>query len=130
MPRDAVIICGTPRSGSTLLCNALWETELCGRPEEFFGERRIRFNTEDWAVRSPGQYVKHMLESTTTPNGVFSIKVHWHHMSPLRTHLQPPNQPWRGRQENPFVYLAPRVHSSSSSAGATRFVKRCRTTEQ
>ena len=109
MPRDAVIICGTPRSGSSLLCGALRATRLCGRADEFFERQTLRENTEEWSVRNRRQYVKQMLD-TTTPNGVFSIKVHWHHMNNLRAHLQPRERPWRRRQQNPFVYLAPRLH--------------------
>ena len=33
---DSYIICATPRSGSTLLCDLLTETRIAGRPDSFF----------------------------------------------------------------------------------------------
>ena len=35
-PRMSYLICATPRSGSTLLCDALWRTGIAGRPAEHF----------------------------------------------------------------------------------------------
>jgi trehalose 2-sulfotransferase len=35
-PILSYLVCATPRSGSTLLCHALEETGLAGRPEEYF----------------------------------------------------------------------------------------------
>src|SRR4051794_6151624 len=34
------LVCATPRSGSTLLCRALTQTGIAGRPEEYFEARR------------------------------------------------------------------------------------------
>ena len=35
-PERSYIVCATPRSGSTLVCHALAETGVAGRPEEYF----------------------------------------------------------------------------------------------
>lgn len=35
-PQSSYIVCATPRSGSTLVCHALEETGVAGRPEEYF----------------------------------------------------------------------------------------------
>ncbi len=35
-PQRSYIVCATPRSGSTLVCHALEETGVAGRPEEYF----------------------------------------------------------------------------------------------
>lgn len=35
-PQRSYLVCATPRSGSTLVCNALSETGVAGRPEEYF----------------------------------------------------------------------------------------------
>jgi LPS sulfotransferase NodH len=35
-PDRSYIVCATPRSGSTLVCHALTETGVAGRPEEYF----------------------------------------------------------------------------------------------
>ncbi|HET6997487.1 MAG TPA: Stf0 family sulfotransferase [Solirubrobacterales bacterium] len=36
LPKRSYIVCATPRSGSTLVCHALEETGVAGRPEEYF----------------------------------------------------------------------------------------------
>src|ERR1700709_1274555 len=35
-PDRSYLVCATPRSGSTLVCHALGETGVAGRPEEYF----------------------------------------------------------------------------------------------
>jgi LPS sulfotransferase NodH len=35
-PKRSYLVCATPRSGSTLVCHALEETGVAGRPEEYF----------------------------------------------------------------------------------------------
>jgi trehalose 2-sulfotransferase len=35
-PQRSYIVCATPRSGSTLVCHALTDTGVAGRPEEYF----------------------------------------------------------------------------------------------
>jgi LPS sulfotransferase NodH len=35
-PQRSYLVCATPRSGSTLVCHALSETRVAGRPEEYF----------------------------------------------------------------------------------------------
>ena len=35
-PDRSYLVCATPRSGSTLVCHALEETSVAGRPEEYF----------------------------------------------------------------------------------------------
>jgi LPS sulfotransferase NodH len=35
-PKHSYLVCATPRSGSTLVCQALKETGVAGRPEEYF----------------------------------------------------------------------------------------------
>src|SRR3954468_893216 len=39
-PDRSYLVCATPRSGSTLLCRALAQTGVAGRPEEYFEARR------------------------------------------------------------------------------------------
>ena len=43
---DGYIICGTPRTGSTLLCNLLTSTKTAGNPDSFFGRKSM----SDWAA--------------------------------------------------------------------------------
>lgn len=43
----AYVICATPRSGTTLLCDLLADTGVAGRPDSFFRHQSIR----EWAQR-------------------------------------------------------------------------------
>jgi LPS sulfotransferase NodH len=36
VPRRSYLVCATPRSGSTLLCETLEQTGIAGRPREYF----------------------------------------------------------------------------------------------
>src|SRR4028118_2171875 len=37
-PPRSYVLCGTPRTGSTLLCSLLYSTGVLGRPESYFRE--------------------------------------------------------------------------------------------
>ncbi len=52
-PERSYLVCATPRSGSTLVCQALKETGVAGRPEEYFEALR---NTG--RPRRPEEYFK------------------------------------------------------------------------
>ncbi|MBN9219100.1 MAG: Stf0 sulfotransferase family protein [Mesorhizobium sp.] len=47
---DAYIICGTPRTGSTLLCNLLASTKRTGNPHSFYRRQDILEWAEDWGL--------------------------------------------------------------------------------
>ena len=102
-PSRAYIVCATPRSGSTLLCEALRSSGVAGiptehfealrhsgvprRPREYFlgsGDDSILelLGAEDRAERHPlwsaddyRPYLEWALEQGTTPNGVFGTKL-------------------------------------------------------
>jgi trehalose 2-sulfotransferase len=107
------LVCATPRSGSTLLCEALKATGRAGRPEEYFeavpstgvpreprdylaglddaeAHRLIegaRPRAPDYSdVRGVRRYDEHLARVRdwgTTPNGVFGAKVMWAHLVDL-----------------------------------------------
>lgn len=89
------MICGTPRSGSTLLCALLDSTGVAGHPESYFR----RPGEENWARRwgidvSPDgtfdfpAYVRAALAVGSTPNGVFAARVMWGTMTELAGRLR------------------------------------------
>ncbi|WP_281966805.1 Stf0 family sulfotransferase [Roseovarius nanhaiticus] len=47
---DSYIICGTPRTGSTLLCDLLASTQVAGNPDSFFMKDVDPFWAERWAL--------------------------------------------------------------------------------
>lgn len=69
------IICTTPRSGSTLLCEALRNTGIAGNPDEYL--RRwldlIRYNSE--VPRH--NFLEERIEEHSGANGVFGFKTMW-----------------------------------------------------
>jgi trehalose 2-sulfotransferase len=58
MPERSYLVCATPRSGSTLLCEALESTGVAGRPREYFEQLKEtgvprRPREYFWGLRSP-----------------------------------------------------------------------------
>lgn len=45
---DSYIICGTPRTGSTLLCNLLASTKAAGHPDSFYGRKFMPAWAAEW----------------------------------------------------------------------------------
>jgi len=79
-PHTCYLICATPRSGSTLLCEALKNTGLAGQPEEYFHPYMQAFWKEFWGTSSYSDYVARVIREGMTSNGVFGTKVMWDHL--------------------------------------------------
>jgi LPS sulfotransferase NodH len=90
LPALSYLVCTEPRSGSTLLCDALASTGIAGRPDEYFVPgssdaesywmRRLRIIDE-------ADYVDAVIREATTPNRVFGVKVHWAQAEVFRSRL-------------------------------------------
>lgn len=52
---NAYIICGTPRTGSTLLCDLLTSTKKTGAPHSFYRRQDILEWAEEWHLPAPGK---------------------------------------------------------------------------
>ncbi|MGX5840400.1 Stf0 family sulfotransferase [Mesorhizobium sp. ArgA1] len=50
---DGYIICGTPRTGSTLLCGLLASTKTAGDPHSFYRRQNIAEWAEEWHLPHP-----------------------------------------------------------------------------
>lgn len=85
------IICAVPRSGSWLLSDLLEQTELAGRPDEYFRpDYRVQW-ASDWGIAPTGPYgrfVREALDRTSTANGVFGVKMHWYQFEWLAKQLR------------------------------------------
>lgn len=53
MKFNAYIICGTPRTGSTLLCDLLASTKRAGNPNSFYGRKFLAWWAGQWNLPSP-----------------------------------------------------------------------------
>ncbi|MDQ3102874.1 MAG: Stf0 sulfotransferase family protein, partial [Actinomycetota bacterium] len=108
-PTRSYLVCATPRSGSTLVCKALRDTGVAGRPEEYFealrstgrprrpeeyfegvDDQSIRDQLGDpsdeappppaWSRTAYDRYLEWAMEQGTTDNGVFAAKLMWQYL--------------------------------------------------
>jgi LPS sulfotransferase NodH len=91
------VICGTPRTGSTLLCGLLSSTGVLGRPESYFREpdevawaRRFGLPTEGPRVRDYEAFVRAVRATATTGNGVFAARIMWGSLERILDGLRAP----------------------------------------
>ena len=76
----SVVFCTTPRCGSNMLCFSLIKTGLIGVPLEYFNHVQSMHDFQK-RISDSGtvyDYLNALLEVRTTPNGVFSMKIHHH----------------------------------------------------
>lgn len=74
------IIASLQRTGSYLLCEALANTGVAGRPIEPFSAQNKVMHRDGWGLDPEvpfDQYIAEVVRHGTTKNGVFGIKVHW-----------------------------------------------------
>jgi LPS sulfotransferase NodH len=86
-PSLAVLVCGTPRAGSGLLCEALRNTGMAGQPDDFFEPETARTLAERWGERAPDRYLERALEEGSTPNAVFGARLSLSGLRTLRDQL-------------------------------------------
>jgi LPS sulfotransferase NodH len=87
-PNVSYLIMATPRSGSYLLCEALINTNLAGRPTEYFGPAQTRSLLKQWDVPNYAACLARIMEEGTTPNGVFGAKIIWQFIEDFIDHLR------------------------------------------
>ena len=78
------LLCGTPRTGSSLLCGLLASTGVAGRPESYFREPDEQAWARRLGVPAAGDgsfdyrsFVSAARRAGSTPNGVFGARVMW-----------------------------------------------------
>ncbi|HTM77281.1 MAG TPA: Stf0 family sulfotransferase [Devosia sp.] len=87
MPHAAAyVICGTPRSGSTLLCEMLATSGVAGRPHSYYRQQDIAYWADQWGVPHPTgiedaafdrRYLSAMLQHGSGETGVFGLRIMW-----------------------------------------------------
>lgn len=76
-PRRSIVICSHPRSGSTLLGEAIHFAGGLGCPLEYLHRGFRPSIAERWSAPDLDAYVAALHRHRTGPNGVFSIKLFW-----------------------------------------------------
>ena len=67
-------ILASHRSGSSLLCNLLSQTEIAGKPNEFFSHWNER-SYKNYDIVDYPSYIQRIVQETQTSNSVFGVKV-------------------------------------------------------
>jgi trehalose 2-sulfotransferase len=85
VPRTSTyVVCATPRSGSTLLCQGLAATGVAGIPIEYFNPRWRAALSRDWGCDSELEsYAAALRTRRTSDDGVFGVKLQWHQLETL-----------------------------------------------
>lgn len=90
------IICATPRSGTTLLCDLLADTGITGKPDSFFRFQSISWWTDYFKVSAVGwadehefdrSYLAAAIEEGTNGTDVFGMRLMWESMVHLQSRL-------------------------------------------
>lgn len=84
-----ILICSTPRSGSTILAEAMYATASLGRPDEYFnnneqnkGDMAATLFAQNWSelgATSFEDYCEKLHAKYQSANGVHSVKLHFTH---------------------------------------------------
>jgi LPS sulfotransferase NodH len=85
-PSTSYLVCASQRSGTTLLCRALADTGVAGRPDEYFlaVDERDHPEWRGWEhgpfgrahqARDREHYLDIVSDLGSTPNGVFGAKL-------------------------------------------------------
>jgi LPS sulfotransferase NodH len=140
------VVASLPRSGSTLLCNALWDTGQAGAPKEYLNPMQIRdlelrlspalfhrlvhvplvgpavalAGRGRWTDARLAGYLARVRARRTGPNGWFGLKIHWHHFE--RWFVRPGRDPlvWLEPVRWVFVTRGDHVRQAVSWAKAER----------
>lgn len=82
-PAVKLMFATTPRCGSHFVCNLFQETRRAGLPLEYFHPRHF----DSWAARtaapSSHKVLSELVRHRTGPNGCFSAKLHWPHLTSM-----------------------------------------------
>jgi len=87
-PNTSYIVCFTPRCGSTLLCETLYNTGVAGQPDEYFETEDKPIWERSWGVSTFAEYLAAAVKQGTTPNGVFGIKMGWSQLVDLADEIK------------------------------------------
>ncbi len=87
-PSLSYFVCGSPRSGTTLLCSLLESSGVAGSAREYFWRDDVGDYRQAWKTPSVSGYLAEVMRRSTTPNGVFGAKLMWNHFDAVTVMLR------------------------------------------
>ena len=92
-PAHGYMLCASPRSGSTLLCDLLMQTGIAGRPQSYFKPEAIPGLAREWGLADGMQvwdtsYVDAVREHGTAGTGCFGMRIMWSDMAAFLARLR------------------------------------------
>ena len=88
-PRRTVLLCTHPRSGSTLLGEALYFAGGLGCPLEYFHPGFRPGLAERWATPTLAEYIRAAHRWRTDPSGTFAVKLFWRDVEQMAAERDP-----------------------------------------
>ena len=94
----AYLLCATPRSGTTLLCDLLEGTGQAGRPQSYYRRQDMDRRARDWDLRPAdfpdqaafdGAYLSAVLRTGAAGTGIFGLRLMWGTVGELLERLAP-----------------------------------------
>jgi LPS sulfotransferase NodH len=85
-----LILCTTPRVGSTLLCSLLESSDVCGRPESWYRAEDRAHYARKWGLaanHTSADYLAAVRRAGMTANGVGALRIQAPTLAPLVTEL-------------------------------------------
>ena len=92
-PGRGYVLCASPRSGSTLLCDLLTQTGSAGNPQSYFRPAAIPELARGWGLSLELQnwdrsYVDSVLEHGNAGTGCFGMRIMWSDMAAFLERLR------------------------------------------
>ena len=90
-PPRSIILCTTPRSGSTLLCALLASTGVAGRPESWFRAQDRAHYARQWGLPvnpAPAAYLVAAITAGQSPNGTCGLRLQIPSLAPFLVELR------------------------------------------
>jgi LPS sulfotransferase NodH len=94
VPAGGYVLCASPRSGSTLLCDMLARTGVAGSPGSFFRDASVATYRRRWGVAPEGvkewgrDYVEAVRDRGTGATGCFGMRIMWSDMPAFLNRLR------------------------------------------
>ncbi|MEP7159114.1 MAG: Stf0 family sulfotransferase [Chloroflexota bacterium] len=84
LARSTYLVCFEERSGSTMLCSLIGQTDALGKPDEFFNPRGpMQMYLARSKARNIAEYYAYLHNDLSTANGVFGMKTTFADLQPL-----------------------------------------------